>query len=351
MNTGALARRPLRVVQWATGNIGTRSLRAVIEHPLLDLVGLHCFSADKVGVDAGVLAGLPPVGVVATDDVDALAGLGADCVLYMPQGCDLDVVCRLLASGANVVTTRGEFHRPASMDPDDRARIEAACAEGSTSIHSTGSSPGFITEAVPLLLTSIQRRLDLLTIYEYADLSRRDSPGLLFDVMGFGKEPRPGNDDRRAAHMKASFGPSLELLADAVGLPLDEVVASADVALAAKPVEIAAGPLPEGTVAAQRVTVSGMRSGEPLLQFRATWYCTADTEPAWDVRPTGWRVTVEGDTPLDVELPFPVPVEELAGASPGYTAHRAVNAVPYVCAAAPGIRTSLDLPQIVAHLG
>jgi 4-hydroxy-tetrahydrodipicolinate reductase len=151
--------------------------------------------------------------------------------------------------------------------------------------------------------------------------------------------------------MKASFGPSLELLADALGLPLDSVVASADVALAAKATTIAAGDLAEGTVAAQRVTVSGVRNGQPLLQFRATWYCTADTEPAWDVRPTGWRVVVEGDTPLDVELPFPVPVEELAGVTPGYTAHRAVNAVPYVCAAAPGIRTSLDLPQIVAHLG
>jgi hypothetical protein len=37
--------------------------------------------------------------------------------------------------------------------------------------------------------------------------------------------------------------------------------------------------------------------------------------------------------------------------SPGYTANRAVNAVLVVCAAAPGIRTTLDLPQVIAHLG
>ena len=95
----------------------------------------------------------------------------------MARACDLDDVCRLLASGANVVTTRGEFHHPAGMDPDERARVEAACAEGGTSIHSTGSSPGFVTEALPIVLTSIQRRLDLLTIDEFADLSQRDSPG------------------------------------------------------------------------------------------------------------------------------------------------------------------------------
>ena len=137
----------------------------------------------------------------------------------MPASCDLDQVCRLLASGANIVTTRGEFHRPASLDPAARDRVEAACARGGTSIHSTGSSPGFITEAVPLVLTSIQRRLDALTIDEFADLSQRDSPRLLFDVMGFG---RPLADfDPRLAHGQVAFGPSLHLVADALSLPLD----------------------------------------------------------------------------------------------------------------------------------
>jgi hypothetical protein len=168
--------RRWRVVQWATGNIGRKSLRAVIEHPRLDLVGLYVHSEVKAGRDAGELCGLGPTDVVATRDVEEILALGADCVLYMPQGCDIDVLCRLLESGTNVVTTRGEFHRPASLDPGARERIEAACGQGGTSIHSTGSSPGFITEAVPLVLTSVQRRLDCLTIEEFADLSSRDSP-------------------------------------------------------------------------------------------------------------------------------------------------------------------------------
>jgi hypothetical protein len=134
-----------RVVQWATGNIGTKALRGVIEHPDLDLAGVWVHSADKAGRDAGELCGLGPTGVAATNDIDEIVGLGADCVLYMPRLCDVDEVCRLLASGANVVTTRGEFHHPGSMDPAMRARVEAACAEGGTSIHSTGSSPGFIS--------------------------------------------------------------------------------------------------------------------------------------------------------------------------------------------------------------
>ena len=146
-----------RVVQWATGNIGTRALRAVIEHPDLTLAGAYVYSPAKAGRDAGELCGLGPAGVVTTRDVDEILALGADCVLYMPAACDTGEVCRLLASGANVVTTRGEFHRPASMDPAARRRVEDACDRGGTSIHSTGSSPGFITEALPLVLTSLQR--------------------------------------------------------------------------------------------------------------------------------------------------------------------------------------------------
>jgi 2,4-diaminopentanoate dehydrogenase len=340
----------LRVVQWATGNIGSRSLRAVIAHPHLELAGVHVHSPEKVGRDAGELAGVEPVGVIATGSREDVLAARPDCVLYMPIACDFDDLTALLAAGINVVTTRGELHRPASMDPAARQRVEAACAAGGSSIHSTGSSPGFITEAVPLVLTSIQRRLDRLVIEESADLSRRPSPELLFDLMGFGRPPEaipPG----RLQHGRASFGPSLELVADVLGLPLDVLDVDGEVATARQRTEIAAGTIDAGTVAAQRTTVTGLRHGRPLLQFRATWYCTAHLDPAWELHPTGWHIVVEGDAPLDVSLRFPFPIEQMAEISPGYTANRAVNAVAPVCAARPGICTSVDLPQIVASLG
>jgi 4-hydroxy-tetrahydrodipicolinate reductase len=119
---------------------------------------------------------------------------------------------------------------------------------------------------------------------------------------------------------------------------------------ARRPVEIAAGTIQPGTVLAQRAVVSGMRNGKPLLRFRANWYCGTDGEPAWDLRETGWRVFVEGDVPLDLDIRFPVPPDKWAETSPGITAHRPVNAVAYVCAAEPGIRTSVDLPQVIPTL-
>jgi 4-hydroxy-tetrahydrodipicolinate reductase len=203
---------------------------------------------------------------------------------------------------------------------------------------------------LPIALLSVQRRLDHLVIDEFADLTSRNSPELLFDVMGFGKDPA-AFDARRWAHGASSFGPSLRILADAVGLPLDDVTSTGEVAVARHDHVMAAGTVPAGTVAAQRMVVQGLRSGEPLLTFRANWYCGTDVEPAWDLRETGWRVVVEGDAPLAVDITFPVEPERYAATTPGYTAHRPVNAVPYVCAAPPGIVTTADLPQIVAHLG
>jgi 4-hydroxy-tetrahydrodipicolinate reductase len=344
------ARPHYRVVQWASGNIGSRALRAVLEHPDLTLAGLYAHTPDKAGRDAGELCGLGPTGVIATHDVDEIVALGADCVLYMPRACDMDEVCRLLASGANVVTTRGEFHRAASLDPAVRERVEAACESGKSSIHSTGSSPGFITEALPLALSSIQRRLDGLTIDEFADLSQRDSPGVLFDVMGFGRPPAE-YDERRLSAVRDSFGPSLHMVADTLSIPLDSVEAEGEVATAPRPIHIAAGTLRPGTVAAQRITVSGLRDGRPLLRFRATWYCATDLDRAWDLRATGWHVTIDGDAPLDIDLRFPVPLDRMAAMSPSYTANRAVNAVPVLCEASPGIRSTADLPHIVARLG
>ncbi len=269
----------------------------------------------------------------------------------MADRVDVDVLCQLLEAGINVVSTRSEFHNPARLDPEIRQRIEAACAQGGASLHSTGSSPGFITEAMPLVLMSLQRRLDHLLIEEFADMSSRNSPELIFDLMGFGRDPASFDPRGVEAHGGAAFAGSLEVVAEALSLPLDSVTATGEVATARSDVDIAAGHVRAGTIAAQRMQVSGLRNGRPLLTFSANWYLTPDVEPAWDLRETGWHLLLEGDTPLDIDVRFPVPPDQWAATSPGLTAHRPVNAIPYVCRAESGIRTIVDLPQIIPSFG
>ena len=335
-----------RVVQWATGNIGGRALREVIRHPALELVGVLVYNPAKEGLDAGALCGEAPVGVAATTDRAEILALRADCVLYMPRWLELDDVVAMLGSGTNIVTTRGElFGRGHNLGAVGRARVHDACQRGRASIYATGSSPGFITDALPLALLSMQRHVVSLTIEEFANLSQRDSPELLFELMGFGR-PIDSFDPRRANYLLGEFQPSLAALANAAGLAIDDWVCRGEVAAAREDTKILAGEIQAGTIAGQRTVIVGRHAGADAVQFIATWFCTTDLEPTWELRATGWRVRVDGEAPFDVDMAFPIRLEDLAAFTPAYTANRPVNAIPYVCEAAPGILGTQDLPPI-----
>jgi hypothetical protein len=304
------------------------------------------YDAEKHGVDAGTLCGEEPVGVLASTDRAAVRALGADCVLYMPRSLDLDDVVELLESGTNIVTTRGElFGGGRRLGDEGREEVLAACRRGGSSIYATGSSPGFITDALPFALLSMQRRVDSLEIEEFANLSRRDSPNLLFELMGFG-QPLASFDADRSSYLLAEFAPPLAALAEAAALPVDEWTCTGEVAAARRDTSILAGELAAGSIAAQRTTIVGRRDGADVVRFTPTWYCSTELDPAWDLRATGWRIRLHGDAPFDVELPFPIALDDLGSFTPAYTANRPVNAVPYVCAAPAGILSTADLPPI-----
>ena len=265
----------------------------------------------------------------------------------MPRAMDLDDVVAFLEAGTNVVTTCGAFFdggRP--LGDERRGRVLDACAKGSTSVYDTGSSPGFITEILPFALLSLQRNVESIEIEEFANMSQRNSPHMIFELMGFGKSADAFNGKGREAHLLRAFSPSLGVLSAAAGNPVDSWSSTGEYAVARRTTQLAAGELQAGTIAAMRTAIVGRRNGAAVVSMTPTWYCTTDIEPAWDLGPTGWRVRVRGDAPLDLALPIAVPLEELGAHTPALTANPPVNAVPYVCAAPPGILSTADLPPI-----
>jgi len=341
--------RKLRVAQWATGNVGTRCLSAIIDHPRFELAALWVHSEAKAGRDAGDLCERPPTGVVATRSIEDVIASRPDCVVYTPHETNFDDVCRLLAAGINISTPRMEFNYRGRLEPVLRDRIEAACAQGGSSLYATGSTPGFFTEIMPLALSALERRIDLITLTDFADMASRNSPEMLFEVLDFGKDPAT-LDPNAPVGTAMSSPPSLSMTAQALGLPLDEITTGRSYALARSRTTIAAGTIEAGTVAAMQMEITGLRGGRPVIRRRSTWYVTRDIDQDWDLRDTGLHYSVEGDLPLDVMIKFPVSDEEYPRISPGMTAHPVINAVPYVCAAAPGIRHTDELPLIVADL-
>lgn len=350
-----------RVVQWATGNTGQRALREVIRHPSLDLVGVRVYDPAKEGVDAGELCGESPTGITATTDRAAVIGLNADCVIYMPRATGrgatragltedqlVDDVVAMLESGTNIVTTTSDlFAGGVRFSDENRARVLAACEQGGSSVWASGSDPGFITETLPFALLSVQRRIDRIEIEEFGDLSYRPSANMVMEQMRFGKPLAEFDPDRRKNHLFGEYQPPLSVLADAAGFTIDEWTAEGGVAAAKHDTTIVSGEIKAGTAGSQRVIITGRSGDTDVIRFIQYAYVTRDVDPAWDLRATGWRVRVHGDAPFDLDMAFPVPPDEIASYVPAYNANGPVNAIPYVCAAAPGILTTEDLGFIL----
>jgi hypothetical protein len=344
----------LRIVQWATGNVGRQAVAAVHAHPDLELVGGFVYNPAKAGRDIGDLCGIGEIGVTATRDRDEILALEADCVLYMAQGemnpmGALDDICELLASGKNVVSTAVTAHiYPRSAGQRVVDGLEAACRTGGTSFHGTGIEPGWASEVLPLAMSPLFEHIDSLLVQELLDYSSYDSADMLFDIMGFGKTPDQQVPMSDPAVAGMTFHAPLMLVADGLGATIDGFVYDRQVALADEGFDVKAGRIEPGTVSAQRFSASAVIAGRHALTVEHITRLGTGQAPDW---PTGrgWKVTVEGRPSMVLESQIAIHGEDENEQGCLGTAMHAIHAVAPVCAAAPGIRTFLDLPTITGR--
>lgn len=349
---------PYRVIQWATGHQGVEAIRSILDRPDLELVGAKVYAQEKEGADVGVLAGRSPVGVTATRDVESLLALGADCVAYFPRLASLDDVCRILASGANVVTTAFLFH-PASLAEDQRRRLEQACAQGNASVHGTGLNPGNLSGVLPLAMSGMSRRIDRITVQERADWSFYESTHITFDNMRFGRPPEEVSEEASEflRFNSGIFREAVALLGDALGAGLENVTGEVELATAHHDHDILGIRLAAGTVSGQRWRWQGRRAGATLVEIETLWTVGGEYPGHWPTPRDGWTITVEGEPSMQahflslMSFERPLPMSEHVRAASIATAMQAVNAIPALCEAPPGIRTMADLPLVRSGLG
>ena len=350
-----LARGPmaLRVIQWATGGVGRAAIEGIVAHPELELAGVWVHSKDKDGADAGELAGIGPLGVAATTDADALVAMAADCVLYAPLLPDEELVLRLLAAGKNVVTPLNWFY----PSPRRAQALEDACREGGTTLHGTGIHPGGITERFPLMVSALSQRITHVRAEEFSDIRTYGAPDVVRDIMLFGTTPEEAASSPMVDFMAGGFRQSIAMVADALGFALDDRIRTGhEVAVATASIDSPIGSIAPGRVAAQRFTWEGTVGGTPAVTVRTNWFMGQEhLDPAWRFGPKGERFEVEvtGDPSSLVTFHgwHPASVDAGLERNPGIvaTATHCVSAIPYVCAAPPGIRTYLDLPLVAGR--
>ena len=339
----------IRVIQWATGGVGRAAIEGIVDHPELELVGCWVHSDGKAGRDAGEIAGVGKLDVLATQNVDDLLALDADCVLYSPVVANSKEVAAILRSGKNVVTPLGWFY---PFEADSAKEMEEACREGGTTLHGTGIHPGGITERFPIVLSALSRAVTHVRAEEWSDIRTYDAPQIVGDVMLFGKTPEEAAASPMVGMLGIGFMQSLDMVAVALGVSLDEKKQTQhEVAVATQPIDSPIGPLQPGTVAAQRFTWEGTVGGVPFVTARTNWFMGSEHfDPPWSFGPEGERFEVEitGDPGLKTTFKGLHPESLEAGlkrnAGIVATALHCVSAVPATVAAAPGIRTYLDLP-------
>lgn len=341
-----------RIAHVGTGYTGSIALRHILRSPQFKLVGQLVHTADKVGRDSGELIGEPAVGVIATGDLDDLLALEADCVSYFAavsgrEGTGVvDQISAILASGKNVVTPsyHALFHPP-SLDDASRNKLEDACRQGDSSLLATGIAPGFATDILGVHAASMTQLPTEVAVEERIPCGAYRVPGF-FAMLGFGRTAIEDAEMYQPGSMISAFSPALRLLAQGLGLSLDEIRDHRSVAVADHDYRFDAREIPAGTIASVRMRWDGIVNGERRVHYSSIWSMPDEAVEDWQPEiPAGsrtrrlTRITVAGNPP--VQLDFALNGGELPGSTA--TAARVVNAVPAVCAADPGVLSGLDV--------
>ncbi len=340
---------PLRVVQWTSGNIAHQTVRAVLARDDLELVGLFAYSGEKVGVDVGELCNLGrSVGVTATDDIGALLALGPDCVVYTPLHPDTEHLTRLLSAGVNVVTT-SEILTGRTLDVDARASIEDACATGGATLLGTGMNPGWV-QLLAGVAAGISLGVRQVRVTESVDVSLFAGDAN-FDRFGWGRRAHDPGHAADIENATRTFSEGAEVLARILGIDSPELRCAVTFAHALSDLDLPGRPVAAGTVAGIDIVWEVLVDGDAVAQLHSRFILTTELDTGWTIE-HGYKVEVDGDPRVIVKLEIWPDLDDLAQLTADeihaigmrISGVPAVNAIPAVCAAAPGIRTYADIP-------
>jgi hypothetical protein len=346
-----------RVIQFSTGNVGRHSLRAIIGRPDLELVGVHAAGPEKIGRDAAELCGLDqPTGIIATDDVEALIGLGADCVVYTSLGETrpmqaIDQMAKFLAAGTNVVgTSMVWLVTPRHAEDWLRVPLERACEAGNTSLYVNGIDPGFSADTLVHAAVSLTTRVSSITVQEIFDYGNYDDAEFTGAAMGFGTT----EDDDAALMFQpgvvvSMWGGQVRSLADNLGIELDEVRQRVERWFTPQRIECTMMTVQPCQMAGVKFATEGVRDGEPVITLEHVTRLTSAAAPDWEYPPEGrigvHRVVVEGEPRVQLDTHVSHPVFGTTDAACISTAARVINAIDWVCRAPTGLIAVEDVPQ------
>jgi hypothetical protein len=303
------------------GPIGREVVKAIAARAELTLVG----AADPAfaGRDLGEVAEIGTLNIpVRASVADAVAGAQVALVLTTSSVVDLlPIVDACAVAGTDIVSTCEDLAYAPLATPDLAAQIDARARAAGISIVGTGVNPGLVMDRLPLTLAAACVRVDRIAVTRVVDAAKRRAP--LRAKVGAGLTPdefQAGVAARRLSHR--GLPESCALIGVGLGWVLDEIRSTIEPVLEPRP------GVPAGRVAGLRQSAVGLRDGREAVRL--------DLEMSMSPPEPHDRVVIEGDPPLDMVI---------RGGTQGdrATVGTALHAIGSLIAAAPGLRTVLDL--------
>ncbi len=266
----------------------------------------------------------------------------------------------MLRRGVNVVTTASNSY-PIYYGRDVFGRLDEAAKIGNASFHGSGINPGFISDLMAITVSGGVHQATGIDVQEISDVTvyAMAAPDIMLTHTSFGKRPEEvSGPDQFLKGMDDYFGEAMLMVCDRLGVTLDGVEHEHDWATTNVPITLPNGQVIEkDTIACRRFQYFGVVGGERRIRLATAWKLGADLSPAWDVSTSGlveWTITVEGSPALRCKVTAaksfdPASADYLKGSEDAAlraTATHAINAIPHIVAAAPGVRTFLDLPPM-----
>lgn len=346
-----------RVVVWGTGFVGKMVIAEITKHPLFELVGVGVHDPDKVGRDAGEICGLDPIGITASNDIEALIALEPDALVHFGPTANsandnIAVIGAFLRAGIDVSSTAMTpwvWPTMAQNPPQWIDPITQACEVGGASCFTTGIDPGFANDLLPMTLMGLcgeVRSVRAMEILDYLNYT-----GDYEDEMGIGRPPDFVPLLANTDILVMAWGATVPMMAHAVGVELDTITSTWETWVTDTAITTAKGVINPGEVAAVRFTINGILNGETRIALEHVNRVGTDSAPDW---PRGsqddvYRVEIEGSPSITQETAFRFTDgsgRDAAAAGCLATGLRALNAVTAVNDLPPGWVTALDLPLI-----
>jgi hypothetical protein len=325
--------KKIRVIQYGLGPIGIETARLVTMKSGMEIVGAVDISRDLVGKDLGEVLGMDrKLEIAVTDNAKNLfAGIKADAVLHTTGSRIRKIYPELeeiIRAGVNIVSSSEELLFPLKENAEPAARVDALAKKHGVTVLGAGVNPGFVMDALPLFMTAVCQDVKKIHIERHVDAGTRRYP--LQRKVGAGMTQEAFREqiaNKTMGHV--GLLESLYLVAETLGLSLDNVHEAVEPVMAQKVVNTAYFSLKPGDVAGIKHTAEGIKNGETIISLELRMFVGCE-EPYDFVHILGTpeiRLRIEGGVAGDQA-----------------TAAVLVNSVPAVIGARPGLATVKDLP-------